>query len=72
MRTYVVSTYAGHAREIDPALGDESVAVEGSRGGPDATVMWRENNVIGVLAAYGGAPLTDADIVGFAKRLSER
>ena len=70
MRTYVVGTYAGSAREVDPALGDESVAVEGTGDAPDATVMWRENNVIGVLAGYGGAPLTDADIVAFAKRIS--
>jgi hypothetical protein len=70
MRTYVIDTYAGSAREVDPALGDESVAIDGTRDAPDATVMWRENNVIGVLAGYGGPPLTEADIVAFAKRIS--
>ena len=69
-RDYIVSTYAAEARQTDPEIAEESVAVEATRDVPDATVVWRSNNVVGQLAAFGGRPLTNDDIVELARRLS--
>jgi hypothetical protein len=69
-RDYIVSTYAADARQTDPGIAEESVAVEATNDVPDATVVWRSNNVVGQLAGFGGRPLTNDDIIGLARRLS--
>ena len=69
-RDYIVSTYAANARQTDPGIGEESVAVEATHDVPDATVVWRSNNVVAQLAAFGGRPLTNDDIITLARRLS--
>ena len=69
-RDYIVSTYAADARQTDPGIGEESVAVEATHDVPDATVVWRSNNVVAQLAAFGGSPLTNDDIITLARRLS--
>jgi hypothetical protein len=69
-RDYIVSTYAADARQNDPGIAEESVAVEATHDVPDATVVWRSNNVVGQLAGFGGRPLTNDDIVELARRLS--
>jgi hypothetical protein len=69
-RDYIVSTYAADARQTDPGIAEESVAVEATHDVPDATVVWRSNNVVGQLAGFGGRPLTNDDIVELARRLS--
>jgi hypothetical protein len=70
-RDYIVSTYAADARQTDPGIAEESVAVEATNDVPDATVVWRSNNVVGQLAGFGGRPLTNDDIVELARRLSD-
>jgi hypothetical protein len=70
-RDYIVSTYAADARQADPGIAEESVAVEARHDFPDATVVWRSNNVVGQLAGFGGRPLTNDDIVELARRLSD-
>jgi hypothetical protein len=69
-RDYIVSTYPADARQTDPGIAEESVAVEATHDVPDATVVWRSNNVVGQLAGFGGRPLTNDDIVELARRLS--
>jgi hypothetical protein len=69
-RDYIVSTYAADARHTDPGIAEESIAVEATHDVPDATVVWRSNNVVGQLAGFGGRPLTNDDIVELARRLS--
>jgi hypothetical protein len=69
-RTYIVSTYAGDSRQTDPGIADESVAVEATHDVPDATVVWRSNNVVAQLAAFGGRPMTNDDIIELARRLN--
>lgn len=69
-RSYVVSTYAGDARQTDPRMAAESVAVEATHDVPDATVVWRSNNVVAQLAGFGGRPLTNDDIIALARRLN--
>jgi hypothetical protein len=69
-RDYIVSTYPADARQSDPRIAEESVAVEATHDVPDATVVWRSNNVVGQLAGFGGRPLTNDDIVELARRLS--
>jgi hypothetical protein len=69
-RDYIVSTYAADALQTDPGIAEESIAVEATHDVPDATVVWRSNNVVGQLAGFGGRPLTNDDIVELARRLS--
>jgi hypothetical protein len=69
-RSYIVSTYAGSARQSDPSIADQSVAVEATHDVPDATVVWRSNNVVAQLAGFGGRPLTNDDIIELARRLN--
>jgi hypothetical protein len=69
-RDYVVSAYAGGARQLDPHIGQQSVAVEATQDAPDVTVVWREGNIVGQLAGYGGPPLTNDEIVALAKRVA--
>jgi hypothetical protein len=68
--TYIVSTYADESRQTDPGIADESVAVEATHDAPDATVVWRSNNVVAQLAAFGGRPLTNDDIIDLSRRLN--
>jgi len=69
-RDYVVSAYAGGARQLDPDIGQQSVAVEATQDAPDVTVVWRQGNIVGQLAGYGGPPLTNDEIVALAKRVA--
>ena len=69
-RDYIVSTYAADARQTDPGIAEESVAVEATHDVPDATVVWRSNNVVAQLAGFGGRPLTNDDIIALARRLN--
>jgi hypothetical protein len=69
-RDYVVSAYAGNARQADPGIGQQSVAIEATRNAPDVTVIWRDGNLVAQLAGYGGPPLTNDDIVALAQRLA--
>lgn len=69
-RSYAVSTYAGNARELDPRIGDRSIAIEATRNVPDVTVLWREDNLVVQLAGYGGPPLENDDIIALARSVA--